>query len=238
MGHIIEPSVNDSHAWERNPELRWIYCKPLLYQRLGVKYGLFPDHPWTWPVVLKPAINLYGLSIGARLAHNVDEIAAAPGYVWMPVLQGEHISIDVEMEAGIVMRSMAVKGVAHESFGLFSHWERLDDDYDLVATRVASALCIYGGNFNIEMIGRNVIEVHLRHSDEYGALWEGLRFARPIFHRRRVRNAVRDLEAPHGVCLEDDGYPEYAGCGWYRYAIVYGDDLDELKAMQVLDEAA
>jgi len=231
--HILADAANDSEAYRLNRPLRWIYHKTLLYDALGVKYGLYTgekgDLPGKYPVVLKPIVNLHGLSLGASLAQDDEDIAEAPGFLWMPLAKGDHVSVDTMVHDGKITDIRAVKGDRHPVFGLFTKWEAytVTPAIEERAGHVVRTLRIGEGKMNIEMIGGTIIEVHLRHSDEYEPIYDGkARYARPLLSplRRRTSEAELMLEAGSTdimSCL-DDGFPEHTAGRWFRYAMVYG----------------
>jgi len=238
LGGLALPSVNDDYeAYQRIPEFRWVYHKPLLYDRLGIKYGLFPSLPDAYPVVIKPSINLYGLARGVHLAHCDDDVANATGCLWMPTAHGPHWSVDVQIASPDSLSLTTVQGVPHPRFGMFSHWMRADlptENRERVSEIVA-ALGICRGAINVEMIGNTPIEVHLRPSDEFTKLHSGKAvYARPLLEPFRISLTDEKLAQnlygyEHKSCVTGDNLPEYAAPGWFRYAIVYGDDLAALK---------
>jgi len=240
---ISIPAVeDDAQAYERIPEMRWVYHKPLLYDRLGVDYGLYPALPnaSAYPVVIKPVINLYGLARGVSVAHSPDDIANAPGCLWMPMAHGNHWSVDVSVSAnGIAIRT--VQGVPHPRLGMFSYWMRADapTDVEAVVREIVAALDISEGVINVELIGTTPIEVHLRPSDEFDWLYSGEAvYARPLLEPFRTSCTDDDVASSlngyrHKSCVTGDDLPEYAAPGWYRYAVVYGDDLAALKRARV-----
>lgn len=238
--YVIPDDRADVTAW-RSMAAQWLYVKPLVYEALGVRYGLYPELPETYPVIVKPAINLHGLAWGARLAHTAADIANAPGCLWMPVAEGEHLSVDVTSWGGDVSVRQVVRGVRGSHVGVFRHWERVEATA-AIETRVWKiALALGIGRqhtvrlWNVELIDDTPIEVHLRGSDEFAPL-ATYRYCRPIISDRRICLSREQLAGivgnlPWASCLEPDGYPERVGERWHRYAIVYGDDLDALYAV-------
>jgi len=241
---VALPSVkDDQEAYQSIPQMRWVYHKPLLYDRIGVHYGLYPSVPDVdaFPVVVKPSINLYGLGRGADLAHNDSDIANAPGCLWMPLAKGDHWSVDALVLSPDDVVTIGVKGFQHPCFGLFSYWMRAEVPSEIEARvlGIVDALDIARGTINVEMIGDTPIEVHLRGSDEFERLHKGeARYARPIFapffQSLTDDDVARRLRGyPHKSWVTGDDQPEYSAPGWYRYAIVYGNDLAALKQASV-----
>lgn len=237
--YVIPDACADVTAW-RSMAAQWLYVKPLVYEALGVRYGLYPELPETYPVIVKPAINLHGLGWGARLAHTADDIANAPGCLWMPVAEGDHLSVDVTTRGTDVSVRQVVRGVRGSHVGVFRHWERIEADPFLepriweIARLLGIGMQCAVPKWNIEFIGTTLIEIHLRGSDEFAPL-DAFRYCRPIISDRCIRLSRDQLagivgDLPWASCLEPDGCPERVGERWYRYAVVYGDDLDALYA--------
>lgn len=241
IGRTVVPAADDAIAYRRNPELRWVYHKPLLYDALGVPHGLFPDLPKAYPAIMKPIVNLYGLSRGVRLAHGPDDIAQCPERFWMPRLAGRHVSVDIEICADALLHGEAVEGISYQ-LGLFDYWERLEsaDPWASWAHRIARTLGITGGALNVEFIGNTAIEVHLRRSDEFTVLFaEGLRYAKPLISPRCLPMTDETLASRLGgrrfkSCVSGDDRPEMTAPGWYRYGLAYGDSLSELQQLKVV----
>lgn len=239
---VVAASDDDVSAYKRNPELRWVYHKPLLYDALGVPYGLLPDLPDAYPVIMKPVVNLYGLSRSVQLAYGPDDVARCPDCFWMPRLAGRHVSVDIEICADALVHGEAVEGVPHRKLGLFDYWERLEsaEPWASWAHRIARTLGITGGAINVEFIANTVIEVHLRHSDEFTALFaEGLRYAKPLIAPRCLPMTDETLasrmgDRPFKSCVSGDDRPEMTAPGWYRYGLAYGDSLSELQQLKVV----
>ena len=239
--HVIPDASADVTAWRSMAAAQWLYVKPLVYEALGVRYGLYPELPQAYPVIVKPVLNLHGLAWGARLAHTADDIANAPGCLWMPVTEGEHLSVDVTMHGTDVSARQVVRGIRGSHVGVYRHWERIEADPFLethiweIARRLGIGRQHTVKRWNIEFIGTTPIEIHLRGSDEFAPL-ATYRYCRPIISDRRIRLSREQLagivgDLPWASCLEPDGYPERVGERWHRYAIVYGDDLDALYAV-------
>ena len=234
------PPRNDAEAYRRYPFFRRWYHKPLLYDRLGVRYGIFPELPERWPVLAKPVVNLEGVAAGVRLCHTRRELEAAPGCVWLPIFKGPHLSMDIDLD-GTVMAAEAAQapGVAR---GVFQHWKRAD----LPPAKQAWAREILGlldpfrvvDIVNLEAIGDVVIEAHARPSHELRPLFEGAcRYCVPIW--AMVERPGFDIGSLVVACdhvlvsTMEYGEPEVGPPGWFRYGLLYGNDLKALRAAAV-----
>src|SRR5262245_8411681 len=96
------PTLTDAEAWQRYPQLRWLYDRLQLSLALGYECGpagTLPPRPGTWFV--KPIVNLNGMGVDAY-AQRYDGGSAfrvRPGSFWMPHFRGRHFSIDLERAA-------------------------------------------------------------------------------------------------------------------------------------------
>jgi hypothetical protein len=129
-------------------------------------------------VFSKPIYNLKGMGVGGRVirSHEEYEKALTPGHMWMPLLEGEHMSTDVAVEDGRAVWWRHTCGVvAHE--GTFDYWTvtaapRPSLEMSLGAW-LAKNLHGYTGMVNIETIGGAIIEAHLRFADQWPDLYGG-----------------------------------------------------------------
>ncbi len=140
-------------------------------------HGLVPPD---FPVFSKPVINLKGMGVGSRaLLSSADyERAYQPGHMWMPLLEGDHVSTDCAVENGAVVWSRHATGVPWRG-GMFKHWtihaapRPALDAY--LARWVNTHMADYTGMMNFETIGGTIIEAHLRFADQwcdlYGQGW-------------------------------------------------------------------
>lgn len=149
---------DDESAWHAWPGYRHWFNKLWLSDQLGYTCGPGcvdvpkPDH-----YMVRPVINLYGLGAGAEIKYLKDGYGVPPGYFWCEVFWGEHITIDLEWQGGWKpVRTML--GIKH-SETKFAKWQRVERDVEL--PQLLDELAPVG-KINIEMIGGNLIEVHLR----------------------------------------------------------------------------
>jgi hypothetical protein len=102
----------------------------------------------------------------------------APGHMWMPLLEGQHVSTDVAVADGATRWWRHVTGVSAGE-GTFDFWTVHAAPNSAVEKRcgewVRKNLAGYTGMLNLETIDDTIIEAHLRFSDQwpdlYGAHW-------------------------------------------------------------------
>jgi hypothetical protein len=140
-------------------------------------HGVVPE---AFPVFSKPVYNLRGMGTGGQIFRTLADYESGqqPGHMWMPLLEGEHISTDLAVLRGEPMWWRHVEG--HEiKGGAFDYWHILAEQRpDLEAycgAWVRRYLAGYTGMVNLESIGGKIIEGHLRFADQwpdlYGAGW-------------------------------------------------------------------
>jgi hypothetical protein len=168
----------DSYRW--NPMHRWVFNKLIVAESQQLEcapHGLAPTH---YPVFSKPIFNLDGMGVGSRVLRDARDYERhrCPGHMWMPLLEGDHISTDAAVIAGSVRWIRHSKGVPHPG-GTFDYWivegGRRPELETYCVRWIQTHLADYTGMVNLESIGGRIIEVHLRFTDQwpdlYGAGW-------------------------------------------------------------------
>jgi hypothetical protein len=85
------------------------------------------------------------------------------GYFWCEVFNGRHLSFDYTFGKQI----LAVEGFRDNNNRLdrFSRWEKVENKFEL--DEMLQSIASRYEQFNIEVIGDKVIEVHMRHNDDF-----------------------------------------------------------------------
>lgn len=192
-------AVNDRAAWRLNPSHRQVYDRLDLALDAGLRaapcglppadYGIAP----ATEVFVKPIINLSGMALGAR-ALRADAVPNEPGSFWCEQLTGEQSSSDCLVEQGEVRWFAHTLASTERDGARPLYWEvgaRLPHIEPILRSLVRHHLSGYTGLCNIELIGGQPVEMHLRGSngffDFYGpaffhawvALVDGQGFAPP-----------------------------------------------------------
>jgi hypothetical protein len=167
--------VGDATAWVMFPGHNHVYNKVWLCRTQGIAHAPLPVAPPSFPVFVKPITNLLGMSIGSfRAASAADLAEYRPGFFWMELLSGAHVSTDVAIVDGQIRWHAHTRGHPIDN-GRFSHWERLDGDNAALEAGLArwsaEHLRGYTGIANFETIGGRIIECHLRMSVEFIPLY-------------------------------------------------------------------
>jgi len=139
-----------------------------------------------WPIIMKPIINLYGMSRNYQVIPSLDAYEAAlqdttiAGQFWMPFIQGRHYTIDALMYKGVIIFYYALESVSHPVKSGIFRYHMYRPEYILPANIQVEltkfCLAEYSGPLNIEIIcppnmPAVIIESHLRwNGDNY--IWK------------------------------------------------------------------
>jgi hypothetical protein len=174
---VLVPT-EDGDAWARYPQYKWIYNKLEIAERQDFVCGPHGLEPPAFPVFSKPVFNMRGMGVGSRILRTLKEYKAfqKPGHIWMPLLQGEHVSTDAAVVNGDVRWWRHSTGVPLEG-GMFDYWTVLAEDRPDIETYcgdwIRKNLSGYTGMVNLETIGARIIEAHLRFADQWPDLYGG-----------------------------------------------------------------
>ena len=170
----------DFESWERykNTEHRWVFNKLEVALMQGLDAGPAATAPPNDGLYLfRPTYNIYGMGIGAQSfwysedSYNsfINHSVVPPGYFWCEWLKGDHLSIDYNQDVDGFWHTRSVwrgKHDSHDNLTKFSSWTRLDNDLAPQWNELPiDATFLYDRDvpvFNVEMIGENIIEIHLR----------------------------------------------------------------------------
>lgn len=173
---IFKPTVNfpinDTQAWTRYPQFRWLYNKIKICEIQNINHAPMPIETTKFPVVLKPIINLYGMGHNAYKINNLKEFYKywhSNGF-WMECFSGNHYSYDIIILNGKIVFNICFLGISHPKvFGAFSYWESLNQNEKKIPESIQKIiqqhLQKFTGILNVECIGDFVIECHLRMGD-------------------------------------------------------------------------
>jgi hypothetical protein len=163
--------MTDAEAWQCYPQLRWLYDRLQLSQALEYECGpagTLPPRPGIWFV--KPIINLNGMGVGAYAQHydGGPGFRVRPGSFWMPHFTGRHLSIDLKRASSGWDFGLTVECIYRNNRPF--EWRKVTDVPEL-----PDIVAIDGTDIpwlNVELIGSNVIEIHLRRNHDFDAMPE------------------------------------------------------------------
>lgn len=185
----------DCEAWEAYPQHRWVFNKLELALRLGHSAGPGgTDIPVTDDYIIRPIYNLSGMGVGARKERLQigDHTSVKPGEFWCEWFEGDNFSIDVEWDGHKLVPVHAARGIRpSDDISRFDGWKRIDPK-DPLLSLVHLPMWLYEfqdvPKLNIELVGSNIIEIHLRHGNDFP---EGASEIIPVWEDKII-------DAPHG----------------------------------------
>lgn len=174
------PPADECESYQRYPEHRHTWLNRLwLAERLGYQCGLRGFSPPTadyW--FIKPVYNLMGMGVGARRGFFTGNIwecePPGPSEFWMPLFVGQHLSLDLEWVVNGSSYELVIKDAVEATWrrGRIYEWirhaqvPRAGAPIQRIA-KLTRPLWRLGHPFNVEMIGGNIIEIHLRPGTDF-----------------------------------------------------------------------
>lgn len=153
----------DHEVWDKIPnEHLWVYDKLILSRKLGYLCGpAGVSVPKKDFYCVKPITNMAGLGVGSSIMELTDEtFHLPPGTFWQTCFKGRHLSFDFKY--GNQVRCS--EGFA-TSTTRFSRW-LVTQDVINVPDFILSLISQHEHS-NIETIGGNIIEIHLRDNPDF-----------------------------------------------------------------------
>jgi hypothetical protein len=162
MQFISDCDVYDSCP----PQWLWVYDKLIVARRQGISAapaGI--SVPAAGEYIVRPITNIRMMGRGAQRLwlEPGDDHSVPDGYFWSEILTGPHVSVDYHWG----QQGLTVQGFRDDAHRLdrFSRWCKIDLDRPLPA--MLHDLKYYQQWINVEYIGDQVIEVHLRYNDDF-----------------------------------------------------------------------
>ena len=110
--------TNDFDAWDKFSKYKKIYNKLWLVEKQNIKCGPIGTQPKNYPIIIKPIINLYGMSRGFLKINDEDEYYnnQNDGCFWMPFLDGKHYTVDLIIYNGKIIQQFFMKSFYISSY--------------------------------------------------------------------------------------------------------------------------
>lgn len=162
--------INDNTAWLTFPDFRIIYNKLFLSEIQNLESNPIPITPNKFPIVIKPIINLSGMSKGFYKINNEQEYdniiknINLAGYFYQPYFSGQQFNYDIIIKDGKIIDYFCVVSYPLED-GMFDYHEFLPDNNKISIKNIRiieDLLDSYTGFINVEIIDDYIIEAHLR----------------------------------------------------------------------------
>jgi len=189
------------------PDDLWIYNKLQISRKLGYNCGpIGAPVPWPGEYIIRPVMNFLGMGRNARKIDlnptDLTENYAHPGEFWCEYFTGEHISVDfVHKKPVLVVTGEKERTNLSIEESRWRIWRKIDQivTFPPFLEQIAEQYPI----INVEMIGGNVIEVHLRGNPDF--VW-GNTVAIPVYDDE-------ELHPPEGFTYIES--PDYTRKGFY-----------------------
>lgn len=161
--------LNDKSAWLLYPNFRLIYNKLILSDIQELSNNPIPIIPLEFPVIIKPIINLDGMSKGFHKIDNEEDYIdicknnILAGSFYQKYLTGTNYNYDIIFKNGKIIDYFCM--ISHpDKEGMFKYHElELDSKINQnFVFLLEDLLQNYTGFVNIEVIGDYIIEGHLR----------------------------------------------------------------------------
>lgn len=156
--------MNDEDIWNSiEVSDLWIYDKLILSKYLGHLCGpAGVSVPCPGFYIVKPITNLQGMGLGTyfRNFETTDTSCLNPGYFWMEVFKGQHLSIDVV--EGVT--DVVYEGIS-DGPQRFTKWTLLDRPINHPPFIIELSKKYHVVNY--ETIDGKIIEVHLRENPDW-----------------------------------------------------------------------
>ena len=162
--------TNDIDAWSQHQNYRKIYNKLWLVEKQNIDCAPIGVEPKNYPIIIKPIINLYGMSRGFKKIDNRKQYYQnqSDGCFWMPFLKGKLYTVDLILDKGKIVGNYCLESKPSLS-GTFEYhvyrpnYKLTSNIINLIETNFKG----YSGPMNIEIINNIIIEGHLRLNGDY-----------------------------------------------------------------------
>ena len=194
-------NFDDVQAFEKFPRDAWVYNKLSLYEKLGYRaapHGIIPDD---FPVISKPIVNLWGLALGVNRWCSAADITYQAGYLWMEEFSGSWMSYDIDFNTSTVWTAQAITDTVWQGTPRGWRVERqtIRDLPDNLLADIEK-LNIETARINVETLGGNIMEIHLRWSFEISQWYNQEKFEVEV-----IWSLDTDQQAPAGwIALHDE----------------------------------
>jgi len=170
-----------------SPNDLWVYNKLQVASLLGHSCGpIGAPVPISGWYIIKPIVTFLGMGRNARKIwlnpEDKTENYGNPGEMWCEYFFGEHISTDFYKRHQILtVLGVKEKNLSSSEESRWKYWSKIDREikFPVIFERIQEKY----GTINIETIGGNLIEVHLRKNPDF--VW-GNDIAIPVWKGEEV----------------------------------------------------
>jgi hypothetical protein len=172
----LDIPIKDPDAYRMNPLHAWAYNKLMIAEKQNLICGPHDIEPGFYPVFSKPIYNLRSMGSNSGVIVNQQDYSKRynPGFMWVEILEGEHLSTDVAVVDGEALWFAHAIGYP-EKEGTFDYWEILAGPRQAIEAYLQAFISEnfphYRGMMNFETLGGRIIEMHLRFADQWPDLY-------------------------------------------------------------------
>lgn len=157
--------INDYQAYQHYYDHNDVYNKLLLSQLQQLDCAPIGITPIEFPVIVKPIINLKGMSNGFKVINNADMLDhySNIGMFWQKYLNGVQYNLDLNVVSGKIIQYFCV--ISHPEINGRFKYHYYNKEYILdpkLINLIEKLLLHYTGFVNVEIIDKYIIEMHLR----------------------------------------------------------------------------
>lgn len=173
----------DSQAKRAFPEYQWVFDRYEIIKKFSNHkvFDLDIEKPSFYPVFVKPKDNELGLGVGARLVTKESDLPKEKGFIAQTYYQGLHLSTDFVVKDSKVIDYFTFIGHKDKD-GSFWLWESTDRCNDN-SLKAVESLNLKLGVVNVESVGGEIIEMHMRPSPQFHDISGGLLYNLPHFYQ-------------------------------------------------------
>lgn len=224
--------INDIQAFIKYQNYNFVYNKFDLIKKQNITcniVGVYPNE-YTFPIIIKPIINLFGMSRDVKFCKNIEDYAfflkntPHPSSFWMPYYDtNEHFTCDILMCAGKVVYSNTFRCVSTKQVGIFKKHIYMNDyliDKQVIYF-LENYIVNYTGCLNIEIMDNVVIELHLRFNGDNYIYKENpqiLDYLNSLLHDERL--SIKEYDNIHTYKLS---------LKQYYYLPIFIENMDNYK---------
>lgn len=156
---------NDIDCWNYYKKEKIIYNKLWLTEEQSIPCGPIGTQPKDYPIIVKPIINLYGMSRSFKICYNEKEYNnyQKDGCFWTPYFSGDNYNYDIIFDKGkivyynVLLSKPSINGTF--DYHVLNNGIKLSNKNRILLEEKFND---YSGPMNVEVIDNNIIEGHLR----------------------------------------------------------------------------
>lgn len=171
----VKGNMTDKDSWKRYPQYHVFFNKLWVAEQMNYNCGpCGVEIPSDGTYIVRPIYNLDGMGRGASIKFmQENDLSTPPGYFWCEHFNGIHYSIDYKWHHASQEwdLQLAVIGTKQPGTIQFTAWDKIEPN-QLPVRLIKPPKFVYSNNLqvpniNVEYIGINPIEIHLRGNPDF-----------------------------------------------------------------------